>query len=299
MSQQQREAVDRMLRSLPPTPDDLPMAERRAGYDTFMARDVPDDVKIEPTVLGGRPALSIVPGDVTDEQATILYLHGGAFVMGSPDGYAGFTAQLTRRAGAAMVSLDYRLAPEHPYPAAVDDCLAAYRELLEQGVPAERIVIAGDSAGGNLALVTLLGAREAGLPMPAAAAVFSPLTDFTGSGASVQTKDGADPVFGSGFLEPVRAAYLGDQDPRSPLVSPHFAQLQALPPLLIQVGSNEVMLDDAVGFAGRAGAAEVDVTLEIVGQVPHVFPMHYEAMEEADAALTRAAQFLSRHLTRS
>jgi monoterpene epsilon-lactone hydrolase len=298
MSKQQREAVDKMLRSLPPTPEDLPMAQRRAGYDAFMARDVPGDMKIEPTILGGRPALSIVPGDVADERARILYLHGGAFVMGSPAGYAGFTAQLAHRAGVPMVSLDYRLAPEHPYPAAVDDCLAAYRDLLEQEVPAERIVIAGDSAGGNLTLVTLLGAREAGLPMPAAAAVFSPLTDFTGSGASVRTKDGVDPVFGSGFLKPVRAAYLGNQDSRTPLVSPYFAQLRDLPPLLIQVGSNEMMLDDAVGFAGRAGAAEVDVTLEIIGQVPHVFPIHYEAMEEADAALTRAALFLGQHLIR-
>ncbi|MEU1292866.1 alpha/beta hydrolase [Streptomyces sp. NPDC005840] len=298
MSQQQREAVDRMLRDLPPTPDDLPMAERRAGYDAFMARTVPSGVTVGPTVLGGRPALSIVPDDVPAGPAVILYLHGGAFVMGSPDGYAGFTAQLARRAGARTVSLDYRLAPEHPFPAAVDDCLAAYRELLDRRVPAERIVVAGDSAGGNLALVTLLGAREAGLPLPAAAAVLSPLTDFTGGGASVRTKADADPVFDADFLVPVRAAYLGDHDPRAPFASPFFARLDGLPPLLIQVGSNEVMLDDAVRFAGRAGAAAVDVTLEIVGQVPHVFPMHYEVMEEADAGLTRAARFLSRHLRR-
>jgi Esterase/lipase len=280
-----------------PTAPEIPgIDERRAGYDAFLARDLPADVRADVSVLGTRPALELVPAVVEDEQARLLYLHGGAFVMGSPAGYGGFTAQFARRAAIRTISLDYRLAPEHPFPAAVEDGLAAYRELLDRGTPSNRIVLVGDSAGGNLVLATLLAARREGLPMPAAAALLSPVTDVAMTGESMRSKNGVDPIFTPEFLAEPFAAYLAGGDPRSELASPLFADLRGLPELLIQVGSYELLLDDATRLAARAAAADVPVTLEVFAQAPHVFQINYESSAAADAAVDRVARFIRRVL---
>lgn len=271
--------------------------ERRAGYDAFMARELPADVRAEVGALGGRPALELIPAIVADEQARLLYLHGGAFVMGSPAGYSGFTAQFARRAAIRTVSLAYRLAPEHPFPAAVEDGLAAYRDLLGRGTPSSRIVLAGDSAGGNLVLATLLAARREGLPMPAAAVLMSPVTDVAMTGESMRAKSGVDPIFTPEFLAEPFGAYLAGTDPRTELASPLFADLHGLPDLLIQVGSHELLLDDSTRLAARAAAADVTVTLEVVAQAPHVFQIHYESSPAAADALDRVAQFIRRMLS--
>jgi monoterpene epsilon-lactone hydrolase len=225
-----------------------------------------------------------------------LYVHGGAFVMGSPAGYARFTAQFARRAAIRTVSLDYRLAPEHPFPAAVEDGLAAYRDLLDRGTPPGRIVLVGDSAGGNLVLATLLAARDAGLPMPAAAVLLSPGTDLAMTGASVRSKNGVDPIFTPEALAEPFAAYLAGADPRSELASPLYADLRGLPELLIHVGSHEVILDDSTRLAARAAEADVAVTLEVFAREPHVFHIDYETSAAADAALDRIARFIRRAL---
>lgn len=282
--------------STPTTPETPGIAERRAGFDAFLARKLPADVRAEPGVLGARPALELIPELVQDERARLLYLHGGAFVMGSPAGYEGFTGQFARRAAIRTVSLDYRLAPEHPFPAAVEDGLAAYRELLDRGTPPGRIVLAGDSAGGNLVLATLLAASRAGLPMPAAAALLSPVTDLAMTGASMRAKNGVDPIFTPEFLAEPFAAYLGGADPRSELASPLFADLRGLPELLIQVGSHELLLDDSTRLAARAAAADVTVTLEVLARAPHVFQIDYETSAAAEAALDRVARFIRRVL---
>ncbi|KJK55383.1 alpha/beta hydrolase [Saccharothrix sp. ST-888] len=293
MSKEQRAAVDARLRSAAfdggLTPDEL-----RKAFEAMMASGPPPlGVTLTPTTLGGRPALEIEPEGGAATGGTILYFHGGAWVFGSPATARNLTAALVRRTGARAVSLDYRLAPEHPFPAAIEDAVAAYRDLLDHGVAAERIVLAGDSAGGGLTVMTLLAARDAGLPLPAAAVAFSPGLDATRSGASMTTKHGIDPLFTRESLHHLGALHLAGQDPRQPLLSPAvYADLGGLPPLLLQAGSNEVLLDDSTRLAARAAAAGVDVILDVTADVPHVFQWFTGVLDEADAALDRAGRFI-------
>ncbi|GAA2673418.1 MULTISPECIES: alpha/beta hydrolase [Streptomyces] len=295
MSRHQRDALDALLRSAPraetpPTPE-----EQREGFAAALTRPAPDGVVSRRTVLGGRPALELAP-DTASGPGRLLYLHGGGYLAGSPDTHAGLAGELARRAGLRAVSVDYRLAPEHPFPAAVDDGLAAYRELLSTGTDPQDLVLAGDSAGGGLGIATLLAAREAGLPQPAAVALFSPWVDLTLTGGSIRSKEGADPIFTEADVRAYADLYVGAGDRAAPLASPVFADLAGLPPLLVQAGANEVLLDDAVRLAGRAGADDVEVTLEVGPGLPHVYQLHYGRLEEADAALDRAARFLTAHL---
>lgn len=294
MSRQQRETIDAILRSAPRPETPPTVEEQRGGFAAAIARPAPEDVATRATTLGGRPALELTPAGAS-ERRHLLYFHGGGYVIGSPDTHAGLVGELARRAGLRATSVDYRLAPEHVFPAAVEDGIAAYRELLASGIDARDIVIAGDSAGGGLTLTTLLSAREAGLPLPAAAVLFSPWSDLTLSGASIRSKDGVDPIFIESDLQAF-VDHLGAGDPSQPLASPLFADLTGLPPLLIQVGANELLLDDAVRLAGRAGADNVDVTLEIGSDLPHVYQHHYGRLDEANAALDQAAGFLIAHL---
>lgn len=290
MSKTQRETIITALRSRGVRSGTV--AERRAQFD---ARIQPDDsaglTEAEVT-LGGRPAVELSPGG--PEAGTLLYLHGGGFVVGSHRSGVKLAAAIARRSGLRAYSLGYRLAPEHPFPAAQLDGLAAYRDLLDRSVDPDMLVIAGDSAGGTLAVQTLIAARNAGLRMPAAMAVCSPWVDPSVSGRSMTTKHGIDPLFTRTDLMWFREQFLGDGDQQSPLANPaHAGELRGLPPALIQVGSHEVLLDDAVALAGRFGDADIDVTLEVVAGVPHVFQSFTGQLDEADAALDRAARFLS------
>jgi len=301
MTQRQRAALDAALRAAP-HPADETLEQRRAGFVLAMGRELPAGTRTTATTLGGRPAVDVVPGGPTGdtrEPGVLLYLHGGGYLLGSAETHAGLAAQLAQRAGVPAVLLDYRLAPEHPFPAAVDDALAAYRELLERGTSPARTVLAGDSAGAGLAVATLVAARRAGLPLPAAAVLFSPFADLTLSGDSIDALAATDPLFTRASLQEYVTAYLAGQDPADELASPGLADLHGLPPLLIQVGAHEVLLDDAVRLAARAGAADVDVTLEIVAGVPHVFQNRFGELDDADAALDRAGRFLTDHLPAS
>ncbi|SDK00807.1 alpha/beta hydrolase [Streptomyces indicus] len=295
MSRRQRQALDALLRSVPRSETPLTPAEQRTSFAAAMTRPAPESVTVRRTVLGGRPALELEPAGAAD-RGRLLYLHGGGYVIGSPDTHTGLAGELAARAGLRTTSVDYRLAPEHPFPAAVDDGLAAYRDLLTAGVDPREIVVAGDSAGGGLSIATLLAAREAGLPQPAAAVVFSPWVDLTLSGASMRTKEAADPIFTQADVRAYADLYVGAGDRSHPLASPVFADLSGLPPLLVQVGANEVLLDDAVRLAARAGAADVETTLEIGPGLPHVYQTHHGRLDEADTALDRAAHFLTAHL---
>jgi acetyl esterase/lipase len=236
MSHQQREALDSMLRSAPSTVA-ATIQEQRAAYEEFLSMfPVPDGIRHEPTEIGGRPALLVSPQTKQTEQTeqragTILYLHGGAWVMGSPQGYLSLTANLVRVAGIPAISPDYRLAPEHPFPAAVEDTLAAYRDLLEQGHESSSIIFAGDSAGGGLSITAALSAQAAGLPMPAGIVAFSPGLDITWSGASITERRHLDPVFTPESLIAMTSSYIGAADPAQPLLSPALgADLTGLPP---------------------------------------------------------------------
>jgi acetyl esterase/lipase len=226
----------------------------------------------------------------------ILYFHGGVYALGEASDPAGLASQIGRRTSAIVISVDYRLAPEHPYPAAVNDALAAYEALVDNGTDPSDIALAGESAGGGLAVATLVNARDHGLPLPAAAFVMSPYADLTLSGASMETKREVDPLFSRESFEPRVIDYTSGHDAALGLISPIFADLSGLPPLMIQAGTHEVLLDDGVRLARQAAAADVEVTLDITAKVPHVFQALYPFLDEAAAALDRAGQFLSAHL---
>ncbi|MEV0839184.1 alpha/beta hydrolase [Actinocatenispora sera] len=296
MSRAQRQTLDARLRTATPPPPTASIAQRRAGFAAFMASfPVPTDVRRAPAELGGRPAVLVEPA-TEPRPGTILYFHGGSFSLGSPTTSLALTAHLVRRTGVRAVSLDYRLAPEHPFPAGIEDCLAAYRELLAEVDPAS-IALVGDSAGGGLAVTTCLAARDAALPLPATIVAFSPGLDHTRSGATMRTKEGADPFFTQADMARTGELYLGGQDPDQPLLAPAVrADLTGFPPILLQVGSNELLLDDSVRLAERAREAEVDVILDVTAGVPHVFPAYAGTLDEADQALDRAALFLTQHL---
>ncbi|MFE9424774.1 alpha/beta hydrolase [Kitasatospora sp. NPDC006697] len=301
MSREQRIQVDTILRQ--PGPEGPQSVEQiRAGFRQLMDQMiVPHDrIRTAPATLGGRPALRVEPvGDSERGTGTILYFHGGAWVFGSPETALSLTGNLVARTGLGAYSVDYRLAPEHPFPAAIEDTLSAYRALLEGGTDPSSIVFAGDSAGGGLAVTTALAARDAGLPLPAALLAFSPGTDATRTGESIDTKEGIDPVFTRAGLEHTGAMYLAGADPRHPLLSPAVhADLAGLPPMLIQVGANELLLDDSTRLAARATAAGVAVILDVTADVPHVFQCFAGVLDEADDALDRAALFLRQHLRR-
>ncbi|MBO3101299.1 alpha/beta hydrolase fold domain-containing protein [Cellulomonas fengjieae] len=295
MSQAQLIAIDAALRGGQREPQTL--AEQRAGFEEFAARPVERDVTVDEVLLGDVPALRLTPPGAA--RTALLYLHGGGYVIGSARSGAGLATALARRANAVAYSLDYRLAPEHPFPAAAEDGLAAYRALLADGHEPGEIVLAGDSAGGGLALALLLAARDAGLPQPAAVVVMSPWGDLTLSGESLRTKEADDAIFDAADVAEYAARYLGDHDPADPLASPVLADLDGLPPLLVQVGTNEVLLDDATRLAARAAAAHVAVTLEVVARAPHVFQHFAGRLDEADLAIDRAGCFLAGHLVTS
>ena len=293
MSTSQREAIIARLRAFP---FDLNQTvdEHRRGFDAFAIEPVPAGIVVEEETLGDRPALRLTPEGAGT--GTLLYLHGGGYVVGSHHTGAKLARLVAERSGLEAYSLDYRLAPEHPFPAAVDDGLAAYRELIERGIDPATLVVAGDSAGGGLTISMLVAARDAGLPMPAAAVVFSPLTDQTHSGQSIRGLVGIDPLFTPEALDWYGPKYLGSADPATPLASPLFAELAGLPPLLIQVGGHELLLDDSIGLARAAALAEVEVRLEIGAGLPHVFQNRAGELDEADAALDRVGAFIREQL---
>ena len=301
MSREQRAQLDAMLRQpRGESPDSIEAF--RAGFKAMMAqRIVPDGLRTTQTTLGERPALQIEPVDgPSGDAGTILYFHGGIWALGSPETAQSVTGNLAVRTGFRVYSLDYRLAPEHPFPAAVEDTLGAYRALLERGQDPATIAFAGDSAGGGLAVSTALAAREAGLPLPAAILGFSAMFDVTFSGESMDDKAGIDPIFTREALTQTTALYLAGADPRQPLLSPALdADLAGLPPLLLQAGTNEVLLDDSTRMAARASAAGVDVILDVTADVPHGFQAYAGTLDEAGEALDRAALFLTQRLRAS
>jgi monoterpene epsilon-lactone hydrolase len=268
-----------------------PLEMRPVFRALLTAAPVPADVRTERTTLGGIPALR-VRIDGAAPTATVVHFHGGCYAVGAPETSLNLIADLARRADAEVLSVDYRLAPEHRYPAATDDALTAYRALLDAGGDPARIAVAGESAGAGLAMATLLAARRAGLPQPAAGLLLSPWADLTQSGLSLESKAEADPTMTATALRVRAADYLGGADPRGELASPAFADLRGLAPLLIQAGSHEVLLDDALRLAARAAQCDVDVTLDVVAGAPHVFQAFGAVLDEAAAALDRAAAYL-------
>lgn len=270
--QQRRAQIDAALGALPLAP----------GTTAHVARAEPPSV-----VACAAPARG---------HAVILYFHGGGYRMGSAWASRSFASHLAAVCGAEVLVVDYRLAPEHPFPAAVDDAVTAYRWLLERPTRPEHVVVVGDSAGGGLGAALLLRARDEGLPLPAGAALLSPWLDLTNSGESFDSRGATDALFSRAAAEEAAGMYLAGADAAEPYASPLFGEWRGLPPLLLQASDDEVLLDDACRLAERATAAGVEVALHRYAGVPHVWHLQYPALPEAVAALDQLAAFLARHV---
>ncbi|MEA2008269.1 MAG: alpha/beta hydrolase [Chloroflexota bacterium] len=267
--------------------------EQRAKQEkTTKVAIIPEDVKCQPVDVEGTPAEWIeIPGA---DLGVLLYLHGGGYALGSIDTHRELIARLARATQLRGLPLDYRLAPEHPFPAALEDAVKAYRWLLAQGFEPGQVFIAGDSAGGGLALATLVNLREAGVPLPAGAICLSPWTDLALTGTSIHSKAKADPMLDPESLYQYVEYYVGEYETTNPLISPLYADVEGLPPLLIQVGADEILLDDATRFAEKARKSGVDATLEVWDEMFHVFQIT-PFLTEAKQAVNHIAEFVSRN----
>jgi epsilon-lactone hydrolase len=290
LAQHEIDAIRALLGSRP-RPVGWPQRRQRLD-EVGAAWPVADDVKLQSVDCGGvRGEWSIASG--SDPSRVLLFFHGGGYCSGSIVSHRRMVTEAGRAAGMRTLAVGYRLAPEHPYPAAQQDALAAWRFLRGEGLAAGRIAVGGDSAGGNLTITLINALRAAGEDLPACAWLVSPWTDLTMSGSTLATKDAVDPLIHKGYLEELAEAYVpGTVDRKDPRISPLFADLHGFPPTLIQVGSAETLLADASRFAAAAGSADVDVTLEIWPNMIHAWPLWNAVLEDGRRALTRAGDFI-------
>ena len=291
MASEEFAGIVAMLRSQPMPAADASVEQMRAGMDALAGLlPPPEGTRFEATSVGGVPGEWVTPpGSVADR--TMLYLHGGAYMIGSPLSHRNLVARLAQAAGARALSLAYRLAPEHPFPAAVEDATAAYRGLLDSGVPARQIAIAGDSAGGGLTLATLIALRYYGVALPAAGVCLSPWVDLDMAGMSWFNGLGSDPILTRRDTA-AALAYLNGAPATTPLASPLYADLRGLPPLIVHIGSAEPLLSEDLAFAEKARAAGVDVTLDVWPEMFHVWQMFAPNFPEATQAIDKLGAFV-------
>ncbi len=287
------DAIRELLRS---KPRPVGLSERRERLDSIgSVHPIASDISLEAGHAGAVPIeWSLAPG--SDPSRVLLYFHGGGYISGSIVSHRGMVVEAGRAAGVRTLAVGYRLAPEHSFPAALEDARAAYEFLLAQGIAPQHIAVAGDSAGGGLSLALLTLLRDANQHLPGCAWLVSPWVDLEMTGESLKTKTEADPLIQKPYLEELAAAYLGGADPANPLVSPLRADLSGLPPLLVQVGSAETLLDDAVAISSRAGSADVPVTLEIWPHMIHAWHLWAAELEEGRLALDSAGRFIKARL---
>jgi epsilon-lactone hydrolase len=294
MAQSEIDAIRALLSS---KPRPVGWQERRHRIEEVgSAWPVASDVKLDEVDIGElRGEWSIAPG--SDASRVLLYFHGGGYCSGSILSHRRLVTEAGRAAKTRTLAIEYRLAPEHPFPAALDDALSAWRFLGKQGIAPEHIVVGGDSAGGGLTLALINRLRDAGEPLPGCAWLISPWTDLTLSGSTLATKDAVDPIIHKPYLAELVEAYLPlHLDRKDPRVSPLYADLAGLPPTLIQVGACETLLDDSTRLAAAAGSADVAVTLEIWPEMIHAFPMWNAHLRAGREALTNAGEFFRRHI---
>ncbi len=294
MTSKELQAIVSALKSQP-APGDLSVKELRAAIEASATQfHLPQDAVCEPVDAWGVPAEWITTPESV-EGRFIYYLHGGGYVAGSISTHRAMAVQLSRAAKVQVLIISYRLAPENPFPAAVEDATTGYRWLLSQGVDAGRVVIAGESAGGGLTIASLVALRDAGEPLPAAAVSASPWVDLECLGKSMVTRANLDPLVRRDGLLKNAKDYLGNTDPRAPLASPIHANLTGLPPLLIQVGTAEVLFDDATRLAERAKADGVEVVLEPWEDMIHSWHKFAARLPEAQQAIDRIGEFVQKH----
>ncbi|MBW2280052.1 MAG: alpha/beta hydrolase [Deltaproteobacteria bacterium] len=270
-------------------------AMRRGIVEMTENSPIPEGTRCDPVDAGGVPCEWISAPNASADK-TLLYLHGGGYVIGSIGTHRGHVARLSQASGARALAVDYRLAPEHPFPAGLEDAQAAYRWLLDQGVRASSLAIAGDSAGGGLSVATLVALRDSGVELPAAGVLLSPWVDLEGVGESSTGKADDDPMIKLDGLLEMAAMYLDGEHARTPLAAPLYADLSGLPPLLIQVGTAEILLDDSTRLAQNAEAAGVEVELEAWEDMIHVWQALAPVVPEATQAVERIGDWLRKRL---
>ena len=268
----------------------------RKGLNTITAAlMLPEDVKVEPVDIGGVPAQWISTPETIQERV-LFFLHGGGHVSGSIKTHQDLAARLSRIAKARVILIDYRLAPEHPFPAGLEDATKAYKWLIDdEKINPKNLIIGGDSAGGNLTLTTLLKLRELNIELPTAAILISPWTDLVGTGESMKTKEEIDPFISPKAGELFAKLYAGDNDLTNPLISPLYADLKGLPPLFIQVGTAEVLMDDSIRLAERAKTAGIEVELDVWEDMIHDFAMFAAVVPESQQGIENIGKFLLKH----
>jgi monoterpene epsilon-lactone hydrolase len=275
-------------------PDGLSLDERRARMEDIGTRfPAPQRASINPVKIAERPAEWVCDPD-TDDGRVMLYVHGGGYVQGSLASHRNLVFEIARSMKGKVLNLDYRLAPEHPFPAAVEDTVNAWAELLEMGIDPKKASFGGDSAGGGLVIAALVSARDKGLPMPSCACCISPWTDLVGSGRTMDTKALEDPMVNRAALEFFSDFYADKEDKTHPLISPLFADLAGLPPLLIQVGTAETLLDDSRRLATRARYAGVDVSYAEWEGMPHIWHIFAPLLEKSRKAIIELGEFVER-----
>lgn len=298
VSNEAQKIMDVMARMKIPNIQEIPIELCRKGMADMMAFSPPPGECRFDKVNSGGPEAIWVDCTTTDHKAVIMYLHGGGYTMGSPQTHAGFTGVLSKLSGIRILSVDYRLAPENPYPAAIDDAVSAYRWLLRQGVPPQSIVIGGDSAGGGLTFATMLALKEKGEPLPAAAFVLSPWVDLAVTGETIQTNAYVDPMITLSGIYYMAGLYAGRVDVRAPLISPLYADLSGLPPVMIHVGTSEMLLSDSLRMAEALKKAGVDCTLKEWEGMFHVFHSVVR-LPEAKVATGEIADFIKSRIVKT
>ncbi|HET8996960.1 MAG TPA: alpha/beta hydrolase [Acetobacteraceae bacterium] len=284
--------IARLREMIASRPRATELAQRRRDIDARgKLFGIASDVTVEKISANGVPAEWTATPDA-DPASAVLYVHGGGYVIGSLDSHRHLVSELGRAAGARVLALDYRLAPEHPFPAAVEDTVAGYRHLLSSGIAPQRIAIAGDSAGGGLVVGAMLALREAGLPLPGCGWCISPWVDMEATGASFTELAAIDPIVQKAGIAEMAGYYLNGADPRSPHAAPIYGDLRGLPPLLIQVGAAETLLDDALTLARAAGAADVFVELQVWPEMIHVWHALHPMLSAGRRAIEAGGAFV-------
>jgi monoterpene epsilon-lactone hydrolase len=271
---------------------EVPLVQQRLALEAVGAQaQLPEGTTVERSELGGITTEWIVAPGASKRHA-VLHLHGGGYVMGSCGSHRGFSGWVSASVGVQVVLPEYRVAPEHPYPAALDDAVAAYRGLLARGFSPGELAILGDSAGGGLALATLQALRDAKVPLPAAGVLLSPWLDLSGSGETMTTRAGIDPWLDPTLLVPFGKLYRGELEATDPRVSPLFGEVGGLPPLLVQVGDHEILLSDSTRLAERAKEAGTELVLEVAPELWHVYQLFAPMLPDANEALARVGAFV-------
>ena len=295
MASEQLATVIDMLRAAPMTAGDDALSMRAAMAAATAGAPPPEGATVVAVDAGGVPA-EWTDADGVANDAAFVYLHGGGYIMGNLDSHRQLVANLSRAAGIRALSVDYGLGPEQPFPRAVDDAVRAYGFVLDRGIAPERVIVAGDSAGGGLTAATLVALRDRGLPRPAGGVMISPWVDLALEGETMDALEARDPMVSRKLLEICRAAYLGDANPKSPLASPLFADLSGLPPVLVHVGTAETLLDDARRFAAAARDAGTEVVLEEWDEMIHVWHTFAAMLPEGAQAIDRIGAFVKERL---